>query len=78
MFQSAGELVEEAMREYVPPNQPNICNPKNLTRAANRVRTQIRPEEPKDLQFEVNALIILLYTYFTTSLFSTYYIMQII
>ena len=41
------------MREYVTPDQPNICNPKNLTRAANRVRTNIRPQEPKDLQFEV-------------------------
>ena len=60
VFQSAGELVEEAMREYVTPDQPNICNPKNLTRAANRVRTQIRPQEPKDLQFEVISPIILL------------------
>ena len=54
VFQSAGELVEEAMREFVAPDQPNICKPKNLSRAANRVRTSIRPKEPKDLEFEVS------------------------
>ena len=48
------------MRKYVTPDQPNICNPTNLTKAANRVRTQIRPQEPRDLQFEVISPVILL------------------
>ena len=41
VFQSAGELVEEAMQEFVAPEQPNICKPKNLSRAAHFPRSLV-------------------------------------
>ena len=64
IYQSASELVEDAMQQFVQPEQPNVCNPKNITRAANRVRAKIRPEEPKDLEFEVRVLARLVTYYF--------------
>ena len=36
------------------PDQPNRCKPKNISRAANRVRAKVRPDEPRDLEFEIN------------------------
>ena len=31
-----------------------ICKPVNMARAANRLRQRLRPEDPKDLDFEID------------------------
>ena len=48
VFQSAGELVEEAMREFVAPEKPNICKPKNLSRSARFPSLRERMRLPLD------------------------------
>ena len=56
IFQPAGDIVENAMDRLVPEDAHCLPKPDNLTRAANRAREALRPEEPHDLNFEVRKI----------------------
>ena len=52
LFVPAAEIVETALVPYATcPDLPSIAN---LARAANRARQSSRPEDPVDLDFEIN------------------------
>ena len=52
IFVPAAEIVENALVPYTTcPGLPSLAN---LSRAANRARQSIRPEDPVDLEFEIN------------------------
>ncbi|CAC5370087.1 unnamed protein product [Mytilus coruscus] len=53
-YKSAGDIVDEQMREHVTEDDFNLPKPDNLTRAANRLRQKLRPAEPKDIDFEID------------------------
>ena len=53
IFVSAAEIVEDALLPYS--SLPGLPNVANLTRTANRARQSIRPEDPVDLDFEINS-----------------------
>ena len=55
LFQPAGAIVESAMlsNNITAMPCPSLPKPDNLQRTANRVRQQMRPEQPTDLEFEL-------------------------
>ena len=53
VYRSARDIVEEVMTQEVTPTDVGVANPALVTRAANRYRSNLRPEEPKDLDFVV-------------------------
>ncbi|VDI72607.1 Hypothetical predicted protein [Mytilus galloprovincialis] len=53
-YKSAGDIVDEQMREHVTEEDFNLPKPDNLTRAANRLRQKMRPAEPKEIDFEID------------------------
>ncbi|XP_076113413.1 uncharacterized protein LOC143081063 [Mytilus galloprovincialis] len=52
-YVSAGDIVDTAM-EVVSDDDFNLPNPGYVERSVNRLREKLRPEEPKDLTFEIN------------------------
>ena len=55
VFRPASELVEEAIKNHVPQDAPvTLPAPHNLARQGNRRRQKLRPEDPRDLDFEVS------------------------
>ena len=54
IFTSAAEIAEDALIPYTKNLQPGIPSISNLARAANRARQAIRPQDPVDLDFEIN------------------------
>ena len=55
-FRSARAIVSEAKSEVTGLTEVEPINEDYLTRVTNRKREQLRPEEPKDLDFEVNVI----------------------
>ena len=55
-FHSARAVVSEAKSEVTGLTEVEPINEDYLTRVTNRKREQLRPEEPKDLDFEVNVI----------------------
>ena len=55
LLQPAGATVESAMlsNNITAMPCPSLPQPDNFQRTANRVRQQTRPEEPRDLEFEL-------------------------
>lgn len=55
LFVPAPTIVERVMEEMAYPREPEFARPKfvNAVRTANRRRQADRPEEPKDMNFEV-------------------------
>uniref|UniRef100_A0A1I8J146 FLYWCH-type domain-containing protein n=1 Tax=Macrostomum lignano TaxID=282301 RepID=A0A1I8J146_9PLAT len=54
VFKSAAQLTDDRLlRELTSSTAANLPNPTNLIRAANRFRERGRPEEPKDLNFQL-------------------------
>ncbi|KAJ8300263.1 hypothetical protein KUTeg_021782 [Tegillarca granosa] len=55
VHRAASAIVEEALVQHANPELPEGSRPNQqyLIRTANRVRQQLRPEEPKDLDFEL-------------------------
>ena len=54
IFTPAAEIVEDALIPYTNNLQPGLPSLSNLVRAANRARQAIRPQDPVDLDFEIN------------------------
>ena len=56
MFRPASAIVNEVMlEEQIDQNPcPSLPKPENMARAANRLRQQLRPEDPTDLAFEIS------------------------
>ena len=55
VFQPAGEIVKEVLREDLTQEPtPSLPNPENLARAANRKRQKLRPQDPTDMDFEID------------------------
>ena len=54
IFVPAAEIVENALIPYTNNLQPGLPSLTNLARTANRARQAIRPQDPVDLDFEVN------------------------
>ena len=55
-FRSARAIVSEAKSEVTGLTEVEPINEDYLTRVTNRKREQLRPEEPNDLDFEVNVI----------------------
>ena len=55
-FRSARAIVSETKSEVTGLTEVEPINEDYLTRFTNRKREQLRPEEPKDLDFEVNVI----------------------
>jgi hypothetical protein len=55
LFVPAPTIVEQVLEEYADHREPEFSRPKftNIVRTANRKRQADRPEEPKDINFEV-------------------------
>lgn len=53
MFAAAATLVESAFRRA--PAGASLSNPDNLARRANRLREAMRPRNPDNLLFQLNA-----------------------
>ena len=55
MFRPAPAIVNEVLpEERIDENPcPSLPKPENMVRAANRLRQQLRPEDPTDLAFEI-------------------------
>ena len=55
MFRSAAAIVEDVIMKEVVPEDPEDSLPKPglLIRRANRLRQAMRPEDPKELDFEI-------------------------
>ena len=51
-FKGAGELATEALQTL--PDDAPLPNVRTLERVANRVRENLRPKHPMDLNFQVN------------------------
>ena len=60
----ASAIVDTAYTEHADPNLPEGSRPHqgHLVRAANRARQKLRPEEPRDLNFEVSLYTVIKYT----------------
>ena len=56
MFRPASAIVNEVLLdEQIDQNPcPSLPKPENMARAANRLRQQVRPEDPTDLEFEIS------------------------
>lgn len=54
MFKSARTIVEEVSQGVTGLTNVEPYNLEYIARAANRYRKELRPEDPKDLNFEVN------------------------
>lgn len=56
VFRPAADIVDEVLREHVDPNVPltSLPAPINLARQGNRRRRANRPDEPLDLNFDLN------------------------
>ena len=56
MFRPASAIVNEVLLdEQIDQNPcPSFPKPENMARAANRLRQQLRPEDPTDLEFEIS------------------------
>ena len=56
MFRPASAIVNEVLLdEQIDQNPcPSLPKPENMARAANRLRQQLRPEDPTDLEFEIS------------------------
>ena len=55
VFKPASAIVEEVLTDQIDDSPcPSVPKPTNLTRQANRVRQKLRPDDPRDLAFEVN------------------------
>ena len=56
MFRPAPAIVNEVLlEERIDENPcPSLLKPENMARAANRLRQQLRPEDPTDLDFEIS------------------------
>ena len=53
VYQSAAVIVETVLREDMPTDSLCVINPRNLARAANYTRQKQRPEDPTDIDFEL-------------------------
>lgn len=56
VFRSAAAIVEDAILKEIKPEDPEASVPKPglLIRRANRLRQAMRPEDPKDLEFDIS------------------------
>ena len=56
MFRPASAIVNEVLLEERVDEHPcpSLPKPENMTRAANRLRQQLRPEDPTDLAFDIS------------------------
>ncbi|VDI21913.1 Hypothetical predicted protein [Mytilus galloprovincialis] len=52
----AGRIVHDAMLRHIEPGDHQLPNQNNLKRTANRVRDELRPDEPNSLYFEITYL----------------------
>ena len=52
-YKSAGNIVEDVMRDNVGDDDFNLPKQSNPTRTANRLRQKLRPAKPQDLSFVV-------------------------
>ncbi|XP_076104363.1 uncharacterized protein LOC143073025 isoform X2 [Mytilus galloprovincialis] len=50
----AGRIVDDAMLRHIEPEDHQLPNQNNLKRTANRVREELRPDEPTSLFFELD------------------------
>lgn len=58
IFRSAADVVEAILTDQVPDNEPCAALPKpsSLSRNHNRAREKMRPDEPRNLDFEVSCV----------------------
>ena len=56
LFKPASAIVNKVLLDEIPDDDPcpAIAKPENMARAANRLRQQLRPEDPTDLQFKLS------------------------
>ena len=56
LFKPASAIVNKVLLDEIPDDDPcpAIAKPENMARGANRLRQQIRPEDPTDLQFKLS------------------------
>jgi len=56
LFRPAPAIVNEVLlKERIDGNAcPSLLKPENMARAANRLRQQLRPEDPTDLELEIS------------------------
>ena len=56
VFRSAAAIVEDAILKEIKPKDPEASVPKPglLIRRANRLRQAMRPEDPKDREFDIS------------------------
>ncbi|CAH3180988.1 unnamed protein product, partial [Porites lobata] len=52
-FKPASAIVEEVLLNELNAGCPALSKPEHMARAANRLRQRLRPEDPKDLDFEI-------------------------
>lgn len=58
LFKPASAIVNKVLLDEIPDDDPcpAIAKPENMARAANRLRQQLRPEDPTDLQLPFKRL----------------------
>ena len=56
LFKPASAIVNKVLLDEIPDDDPcpAIAKPENMAQAANRLRQQLRPEDPTDLQFKLS------------------------
>ena len=56
LFKPVSAIVNKVLLDEIPDDDPcpAIAKPENMARAANRLRQQLRPEDPTDLQFKLS------------------------
>ena len=59
VFEPAHVIVDQLLEEGADPREPEASRPayQNLLRNCNRIRQKQRPEDPKDMDFEVSCVI---------------------